>query len=128
MSGTPTSLFAGFCLVLSSHLALAAGPAEDYIDAQLKVVRSLEHKTNLLADAADEAAARLLQGGSIYLSGERGMVLELLGRAGGLAPPRNWISADRCRDWPATSCCGAIMAGHGSPLRGSTRWPAAAPW
>ncbi|MGO8747563.1 MAG: hypothetical protein ACLQNE_16445 [Thermoguttaceae bacterium] len=84
MSGTRTSLFAGICLVLSSHPALAAGPAEEYIDAQLKVVRSLEQKTNLLADAAEEAAARLLQGGSIYLSGERGMVLELLGRAGGL--------------------------------------------
>ena len=83
MFETPTPLFACLCLALSSHVALA-GPAEDYIDAQLKVVRSLKPKTDLLADAADEAASRLLQGGTLYLSGERGIVAELLGRAGGL--------------------------------------------
>ena len=61
------------------------GPAEQYIDAQLRVVRSMEASLNAIADLADESAAKLLAGGTIYLAGEPGMVLELLGRAGGLS-------------------------------------------
>ncbi len=61
-----------------------AGPAEDYIDAQLRVVRGLEARVDSIADAADRAAKGLIAGGNIYLAGEPGMVAELLGRAGGL--------------------------------------------
>jgi len=63
---------------------MLAGPAEDYVDAQLRVVKGLEARVPALTRIADEAAARLLAGGRLYLAGERGMVLELLGRAGGL--------------------------------------------
>jgi len=62
----------------------AAGPAERYIEAQLRVVRSLDAKREAIADIADEAAERLLAGGRIYLAGEKGMMAELAGRAGGL--------------------------------------------
>jgi hypothetical protein len=61
-----------------------AGPAEDYIDAQLRVVSGLEARIDSIADVADRAAKGLLAGGEIYLAGEPGMVAELLGRAGGL--------------------------------------------
>jgi len=64
--------------------ALAAGPADDYIGAQLRVVRGLEAQVPALTRVADEAARELLAGGRLYLAGERGMVSELLGRAGGL--------------------------------------------
>ena len=63
--------------------AAAAGPAERYIDAQLQAARALEGQLDHLSDVADESASRLLAGGNIYLAGEKGMVLELLGRAGG---------------------------------------------
>ncbi len=61
-----------------------AGPAEDYIDAQLRVVDGLEARVDSLANAADRTAKSLMAGGDIYLAGEPGMVAELLGRAGGL--------------------------------------------
>ena len=61
-----------------------AGPAEDYLDAQLRVVQCLESQLDPLADTADAAAARLQAGGRILLAGEHGMILELTGRAGGL--------------------------------------------
>jgi hypothetical protein len=61
-----------------------AGPAEDYIDAQLRVVCGLEARVDSMADIADRAAKSLVAGGEIYLAGEPGMVAELLGRAGGL--------------------------------------------
>ena len=64
--------------------AAPAGPAEQYIEAQLRVVRGLEGRLDSLADAADAAAGRLLAGGSIYLAGEPGIVSELAVRAGGL--------------------------------------------
>jgi uncharacterized phosphosugar-binding protein len=70
------------CALLAS-VAATAGPAEQYIDAQLRVVQSLEAQVPRLADIADESAARLLAGGTIYLAGEKGMMIELLGRAGG---------------------------------------------
>lgn len=69
---------------LLSSGTMAAGLAERYIEVQLQVARSLEAKLDLLADVADESAARLVAGGNIYLAGEPGMVAELLGRAGGL--------------------------------------------
>ena len=62
----------------------APGPAEQYIEAQLRVVRSLDARREAIADIADEAAQRLLAGGKIYLSGETGIMAELAGRAGGL--------------------------------------------
>jgi hypothetical protein len=74
-------------VVLGSLLAAsvaAAGGAEDYVDAQLRVVKGLEAQAGPLAKQADEAVARLLEGGKLYLAGERGMVLELVTRAGGL--------------------------------------------
>ena len=62
----------------------AAGPAEQYFEAQLRVVRALDAKRDAIADMADEAAQRLLAGGTIHLAGEAGMMAELAGRAGGL--------------------------------------------
>ena len=62
----------------------ASGPAEQYLEAQLHVVRSLDAKRESIANIADEAAQRLLAGGTIHLAGEKGMVAELMGRAGGL--------------------------------------------
>lgn len=75
------AMLLGSCLV--ARIA-AAGPAEDYVDAQLRVVRSLESQLEGLADAADAAAVGLLAGGRLYLAGEPGMISELAGRAGGL--------------------------------------------
>ena len=60
-----------------------AGPAEDYIDAQLRVVGGLEARVDSMTDVADRVAKGLIAGGNIYLAGEPGMVAELLGRAGG---------------------------------------------
>jgi len=68
----------------SAASVAAAGPAENYIDAQLRVARSLAENLDSIADAADAAAARLVAGGNLYLAGEPGMVSELAGRAGGL--------------------------------------------
>ena len=62
----------------------ASGPAEQYLEAQLHVVRSLDAKREAIANIADEAAQRLLAGGTIHLAGEKGMVAEMMGRAGGL--------------------------------------------
>jgi uncharacterized phosphosugar-binding protein len=62
----------------------AAGAAEQYLDAQLRVVRSLDAKREAIAEIADEAAGQLLAGGTIHLAGETGMMAELAGRAGGL--------------------------------------------
>jgi len=69
-------------LLLSSAVAYA-GLAERYLDAQLKVVRTLETKVDAIGGAADESATRLVAGGNLYLSGEPGMISELLSRAGG---------------------------------------------
>jgi uncharacterized phosphosugar-binding protein len=60
-----------------------AGTAEYYIDAQLSVVQGLNENVDSIVRAADAAARGLLAGGQLYLAGERGMVAELLGRAGG---------------------------------------------
>lgn len=64
--------------------AAKAGPAEDYIDVQLRVVHDLQGCIDPITDVADEAAQKLLAGGNIYLAGEPGMVAEVFGRAGGL--------------------------------------------
>lgn len=93
----PSSFYIGPChsrirflsgvVLLGSYLiagTAVAGPAEDYINAQLRVVRCLESQLDGLTDAADAAAAGLLSGGKLYLAGEPGMVSELAGRAGGL--------------------------------------------
>ena len=75
-----------FVLALGSLAAppCAAGVAEQYLDAQLRAVASVEAQLDRLADVAELSCARLLAGGNIYLAGEKGMVSELLGRAGGL--------------------------------------------
>ncbi len=80
-------LMAGILLgaiVVPRTCSAAAGPAERYIEAQLRVVRSLDANREAIADVADEAAQRLLAGGQIHLAGEIGMMAELAGRAGGL--------------------------------------------
>jgi hypothetical protein len=59
------------------------------LDAQLRAVASVEAQLDRLADAADSSCARLLAGGNIYLAGEKGMVSELLGRAGGLCAAKS---------------------------------------
>ena len=86
-------------LLLAAFTAVAhaeTGPAEEYIDAQLRVVGGLEARLDSIADAADRTAKGLMTGGQIYLAGEPGMIAELLGRAGGLcaakalAPGKPW--------------------------------------
>lgn len=72
-------------LLLLSSAAAFAGLAERYFDAQLRVIRALETKVDAIASAADESATRLVAGGNLYLSGEPGMISELLSRAGGLS-------------------------------------------
>jgi uncharacterized phosphosugar-binding protein len=64
--------------------AADAGLAKRYVDAQLRVVGSLDAKREAIADIADDAAQRLLAGGTLYVAGEPGMMAELAGRAGGL--------------------------------------------
>jgi hypothetical protein len=79
----------GLSLILSSAARLAsAGPAEEYVERQLRVVQALEGHLDGVINAADESATRLIAGGKIYLAGQRGMVAELLGRAGGLCAAR----------------------------------------
>jgi len=79
-------LFAAVAFLISSLAGgfATAGPAEDYIDAQLRVVQGLEGEINAIVTAADVAARAIKSSGNIYLAGEPGMVAELLGRAGGL--------------------------------------------
>lgn len=80
--------------VLALPLPATAGPAEDYLDAQLRVVTALDSRVDAMADAADQAAAGLVAGGNVYLAGERGIVSELAGRAGGLCGAKA-IPADK---------------------------------
>jgi len=83
---TPHRPLVHFLLIaLLPGASLFAGLAERYLEAQLKVVRTLETKVELIAGVADESASRLVAGGNIYLSGEPGMISELLSRAGGLS-------------------------------------------
>ena len=70
--------------VLACAASALAGPAEDYVDAQLRVVRQLTGQVPALTRVADDAAERLVAGGRMFLAGEKGMVAELHGRAGGL--------------------------------------------
>ncbi len=81
---TVTTCIAADIAPIPRTRSAAAGPAEQYIEAQLRVVRSLDAQCAPIADIADEAAQRLLAGGNIHLAGEAGMVAELAGRAGGL--------------------------------------------
>ena len=81
---TVTTCIAANIAPVPRTCSAAAGPAERYIEAQLRVVRSLNAHRAPIADIADEAAQRLLAGGNIHLAGEAGMVAELAGRAGGL--------------------------------------------
>lgn len=81
-------LFVG-ALGLVASRACWAGVAEQYLDAELRAIASVEAQLERLADAADASCARLLAGGNIYLAGEKGMVSELLGRAGGLCAAKS---------------------------------------
>jgi hypothetical protein len=76
-------LILGLIAALSVNRA-AAGPSENYLDAQLRVVDGLESQVDNLVAIADEVAQDLLRGGNLYLAGEPGIVAELNGRAGGL--------------------------------------------
>lgn len=82
-----------FALALSL-LALVrpghAGVAEQYFDAELRALASIEAQLDRLADAAEPSCTRLLAGGNLYLAGEKGIVSELLGRAGGLCAAKSW--------------------------------------
>jgi len=69
---------------------MLGGPAEEFIDAQLRVVKGLEAQVPAITRIAEEAAQRLVAGGRLYLAGERGMVSELQGRAGGLCGARRF--------------------------------------
>lgn len=76
-----------FCLIVGLPVlcgAAAPTPGEQYIDAQLRVVQSLEGKLDAVAGIAEESAVRLLAGGTVYFAGEVGMQSELALRAGGL--------------------------------------------
>lgn len=77
-------MLARLSFLLAAQAAGLAGPAEEYVDAQLRVVKGLEEQAPALIRAADAAAQRLLAGGTLYLAGERGLVAELNGRAAGL--------------------------------------------
>ena len=72
-----------FALLLLAASRAAAGPAEDYLDAQLRVVKGLEGSVSTLVEAADLAATRLIGGGRLLLAGDRGIIAEVNGRAGG---------------------------------------------
>ena len=76
----------GLLLIFPSTVRVAAaGPAEDYIDAQLNVVQGLENDVDSIVCTADVGCPwTALPAAIIYLAGEPGMVAELLGRAGGL--------------------------------------------
>jgi len=82
------NLESAFLLLFLLASGALAGPAEDHIDAQLRVVRWLDSIVPEMSGVADDGAKRLLAGGQLYLAGERGMVLELLTRAGGLCCAR----------------------------------------
>ncbi len=84
IAGISIAVVGVFFAVFPTAMTATAAPAEDYLDAQLRVVRGLETRVSSIADAADEAAAKLVAGGGIYLAGEPGMIAELTGRAGGL--------------------------------------------
>ena len=87
MRGAATKVIASLLLLLTTWPA-SAGPAEEYIDAQLAIVRDLERQ--LPFSRIEAAADRLCAGGSLYLAGEPGMVSELHGRAGGLCGARRF--------------------------------------
>ena len=119
------SLLLGAGIAFAAIAAIAAGtatcgaegPARQYVEAQLKVVRSLEAKSAAIADIADEAAARLLAGGKIYLAGESGIVTELAGRAGGLCGAKA-LSLDKA---PVSLAPGdlVLLSDYGRPAH----WP-----
>lgn len=89
-----------------------AGEAERYLDAELRALASVEGQLQRIADAAEVSAARLLAGGNIYLAGERGMIAELSGRAGGLCAAKR-LSLDG----PVTLATGdvVLLSDYGTP-------------
>ncbi|MEW6359708.1 MAG: hypothetical protein AB1696_25445 [Planctomycetota bacterium] len=107
-------LFLGVMMsTLCTSITAADGPAARYIEAQLRVVRSLDAQIVPLADAADESASRLLAGGSIFLAGEKGIVSELLGRAGGLCAAKP-LALDKPLP-PLTRNDVVLLSDYGSP-------------
>jgi uncharacterized phosphosugar-binding protein len=65
-------------------MAASPEPARSFFDIQLRAVTALDSQVDAAARIAERAAAGLERGGQIYLCGEKGIVAELLGRAGGL--------------------------------------------
>ena len=105
--------FFGTVTVIVPSDGFAASVAKRYIDAQLKVVHSLQENLSSLAAAADESATRFVAGGTFYLTGEPGMVAEVHSRAGG---PCGAKSLDLEKPLPAISHNDVILlSDYGSP-------------
>ena len=88
-----------------SGLAMADGPAQQYLGTQLREVRSLQTRVEQIARIADESASRLLAGGRIYAAGQPGSISELVGRAGGLCG----IQSLSCDKPPASLGAGDVV-------------------
>ncbi len=75
-------------LLAVSHAAGLMGatpePARSFLDLQLHAIAKLDAQMDVAARIAERGAVGLERGGQIYLCGEKGIVAELLGRAGGL--------------------------------------------
>lgn len=74
-----------FVLLVCSVPALAANtPATGYADGLLAALPALVRTLPVYAQVAEAVAAPLAQGGKLWLAGDKGFILEGLGRAGGL--------------------------------------------
>ena len=71
-------------LILATAAPARAGAAGSCLEAQRHAAERLGRNIRRITAIAEEAAERLIGGGRLYLAGERGMVAELHGRAGGL--------------------------------------------
>lgn len=79
------------CSILLLASALAASPAGDYAaELQESLDRFVPVVLLYTADAAKECARHLTAGGTFWLAGDRGFVLEGLNRAGGLMAAK-WL-------------------------------------
>ena len=80
-------LIAGVCGSVSAEMSTDAGvsPAVEYVDAILGAVDHIEENLPLIIEAAEQAADRLVAGGSLYAAGdEGGFVSEAYYRSGGM--------------------------------------------
>jgi len=74
------------CLIpVAARAASGEGQnAQKYLASQLAVIEGLEKNLKAINSAAEHSADRLKAGGRLFLAGEKGMIAELAGRAGGL--------------------------------------------